>query len=193
MGRGHNRRYRRRGVTTALPLLLFITLLIWGKRSCAIAQVRGRSMVPTLQQGDYILGVRVPHRPTRLRSVLKDLLLQREAVVLVRPPAHLSRLEVKRIAGIANDIRDWGWGASAAGSHVIPPDHVYLVSDASRFMYALPGPSADSRLYGPCPSTAVLARVVIRYRSITDVRLVWNEPTPFLTVPFLRTGMTPAR
>lgn len=170
-------------MTIVLPPLLFITLLIWGKRSCAIAQVRGHSMAPTLQQDDYILGIRIPHRPTRLRSALKDLLLQREAVVLVRPPAHLSRLEVKRIAGIADDVRDWGWGAAATGPRIIPSDHVYLMSDASRFMGALPGPSADSRLYGPCPSKAVLARVVIRYRPIGNVRLLWNEPGTFFWPP----------
>lgn len=145
-----------------LILLSCVMILLVVKRTILVAQVCGDSMAPTLRKGDYILGIRVPHRPGLLWQMIRSLFIKREAIVLVRPPAHLGRLEVKRIEGLPGDTRSWGWGTSLTGPHRVPDNHIFLVGDASRHIGKFTGPPADSRLYGPCPSIAIVARVLFR-------------------------------
>ena len=92
-----------------LMLLAGVLVLVVTKQMLVAARVYGRSMLPTLGEGDYLLGIRVPHHNGVLWQTIRTLLLTRGAIVLVRPPAHLGRLEVKRIDGIGGDFRSWGW------------------------------------------------------------------------------------
>jgi len=176
----HKRRVLRT-VDLSLVLLLVCTgTIVVAKKIFISASVYGRSMAPTLYPGEYILGVRVPQRCGLLWQLIRSLFIKRGAIVLARPPAHLGRLEVKRVDGVAGDLRSWGWGASVTGPHRIPNDHVFLIGDGARYRNKPidkladmqhrdkpTGPPADSRLYGPCPSIAVVARVFLRFWPIT--------------------------
>lgn len=151
-----------------LGLLTCAMVLVVTKRVFTVAHVYGQSMTPTLRDGDYVLGLQLPIRRAWLWHVLRRQLLRRGAVVLLYSPAHLSRLNVKRIDGLPGDTRAWGWKTSATGPHPLPADHVFLVSDASHQADVpghdtlLPGPPIDSRLYGPLPMTTITARVLAR-------------------------------
>lgn len=133
-----------------------------------IARVQGESMRPTLRTGDYLLGLRVPHRGRWASRWLRNRLVRRGTIVLARPPAHLSRLNVKRVDAVAGDVRQWGWGEALTAPQPIPDEHVFLVGDGAWGAPVAPpagipaGPPADSRRYGPLPMEAVVARVVLR-------------------------------
>lgn len=133
-------------------------------RTLFAARVVGHSMLPTLREGDWIVGFRIPRGRNHLAALLRNALLSRGAVVLVRPPAHLGRLDVKRVDGVPGDLRGWGWDMCRVDPCRIPANHVFLLGNASRHLGHPPGPAADSRQYGPCPTTAVVARVVLRFR-----------------------------
>lgn len=143
--------------------LMGVTLAITVHRMLFAARVAGESMLPTLREGDYLLGVRIPQNRSPLARLLRWILLSRQAIVLARPPAHLGRLEVKRITAVTGDLCSWGWDACHIKLHRIPRDHVFLLGDASRHLGYPPGLAADSRQYGPCPSTAIVARVFLRF------------------------------
>jgi signal peptidase I len=126
--------------------------------------VRDESMVPTLLPGDRL---RVDTRaftadPPRIGDL----------VVLV-DPVEPSRWLVKRVAAIGpaqlwrtrSGIRSRGSPPPSKGE-TLPPDvveeialpagSVYVVSDA-------PGPTRDSRSFGPIPRTDLIGRVYARY------------------------------
>jgi signal peptidase I len=153
-------------------LVLLVSLL--AKKIFVVAYVNGHSMMPTLYKGDYILGLRVPQRSGLAWQLIRSLLIKRGAIVLVCPPALLGRLQVKRIDGMSGDYRSWGWGIAATGPNQIVSNHVFLIGDLSQFTGKITGPSADSRFYGPCPSTAIIARVFLRFWPIT-LRLPENS------------------
>ena len=97
-----------------LLLLACLLLSLFLGRAFIRARVVGRSMHPTLEEGDHLLGLRISHSATPPWPALRRALLQRGRVVLVRPPAHLGRLEVKRIDGLPGDLRGWGGSSSSA-------------------------------------------------------------------------------
>jgi type IV secretory pathway protease TraF len=114
-------------------------------------------MEPTLTSGDWLLAIEV--LPLGLRSVLSGVLLKRGAIVLVRPPAHQGRLEVKRLSGLPGDRRYWAVDSSLyAELQRVPRAHLFVTSDCQSHMG--PGLPADSRRYGPLPRAAAVARVV---------------------------------
>lgn len=160
----HRRRVGPQGPwRVVLPLVLFGCVL---RKTLFAARVSEGSMLPTLRDGDCVLGVRVPHGSAPVWQPVRDLVLCRGTIVLVRPPAHGGRLHVKRIAAVPGDQRTWGWGPSSAGPGPIPTGHVFVLGDATR-RAGLAGPSADSRGYGPCPAAAVVAWVFLRFWPLT--------------------------
>jgi hypothetical protein len=163
-----------------LILLAFAALAVGTRKVLVLAHVYGKSMTPTLHKGDYILGLRLPVDRHPLGQLIRRSLIKRGAIILVRPPAHLGRLEVKRIDGLPGDLRNWGWMDSFIGPQLVPDNHVFLVSDASRHALPLSDsftlPPQDSRLYGPCPSTAIVARVFLRFWPITRFGSLCRKP-----------------
>lgn len=74
---------------------------------------------------------------------------------------------------LAGDIRMWG-STTLVGPYPVPPNHVFVTGSASEHISEsvqhtneFMQPPADSRLYGPCPSTAVTARIVLRIWPVT--------------------------
>jgi hypothetical protein len=80
-----------RAVTSAtiVGVLLFV-----GARAIVVARVTGRSMEPLLHDGQPVVALRA-------QVLRRRWLTSRGAIVLVRLPAHLDRLEVKRVVGPA--------------------------------------------------------------------------------------------
>lgn len=131
-------------------------------RCLIVARVIGQSMYPILHKGDYVLGIRSVRARNWFSRAADRWLLQRGAVVLIRPPAHLGRLEIKRIDAVAGDVRYWGAVKGAPKLRIIPPGQVFLVGATG---WPDPGagrPPADSREYGPCSASAIVARVCLR-------------------------------
>lgn len=149
---------------------LRIVALVLGVRAlCSkwlvVAVVYGRSMEPTVSKGDYVLGIQMSRQSWRSLQIIRRVFIRRGAVVLLRPPAVLYRLQLKRIDAVPGDLRSWGWGDSWTGLQPIPPDHVFVVGDASRNEPASPSLlGGDSQYYGPCPANSLVARVFLRYR-----------------------------
>lgn len=158
-------------VTVAVATFVLIArrVLIW-------ARVSGDSMIPTFYRGDYVFGVRVPNRSAYGESLIRYFLIQVGAVALVRPPAHLGRLEVKRIDGLPGDLREWGWHDLHSNRTPVPKGYVFLTGDGSRHYVSSSDrsklPPQDSRLYGPCPTSAIVARVVLAYSPRTGMRRI---------------------
>jgi len=178
------RAYPSASASRLLALVVAFFLLV--RRAAVLARVRGESMMPTLEPGDYLLGLQVP--PS---LALRRFLLGRGAVVLVRPPAHLGRLEVKRIVGVAGDIRRWGYGAAAIGPQHVPRDHIFLTGDAAAGDGFRRGMAADSRQYGPCPTSAIVAWVLLRYWPIGRIGFIIGYRRPLPAREGSRRGRTP--
>lgn len=79
----------------------------------------------------------------------------RDAIVLIRLPWHGNRLEIKRVSGIAGDSKRW---LAATEMRLVPPNHVYLVSDNG---IEGEGFGADSRTYGPVEARFIVARIFL--------------------------------
>lgn len=105
----------------------------------ATRRVAGRSMRPTLDDGDLVL---------TLPSWARDLRTGR--VVVVRDPRRPERATVKRIAAT-----EGGWASLPDGPGRVPPDRVAVRGDD-------PSASTDSRSYGPVPVDLVERHVVAR-------------------------------
>lgn len=161
-----------------LLLLACLLLSLFLGRAFIRARVVGRSMHPTLEEGDHLLGLRISHSATPPWPALRRALLRRGRVVLVRPPAHLGRLEVKRIDGLPGDLRGWGGPAMAVPPQPLATHQVFLIGDAGREGSLGAGIPADSRWYGPCPATAIVACVALRYRPLGRICLVGTRSCP---------------
>jgi signal peptidase I len=129
---------------------LVAAIVWWLRRSYVLVHVSGRSMEPTLTNGQ-----RVPARRTGLRRVRHG-----DVVVLYPPPgtSYGEGLLVKRILALPGDpvprarvpmLRD------LPGEH-IPPDHLVVLGDN-------PAWSMDSRQLGLFPADRLLG-VVLRHR-----------------------------
>ena len=95
--------------------------------------VEGRSMVPTLLPGDYLLVTRAGR-------------IRRGAVVVVAHPSRGIEV-VKRVAAVPGD---------AAGGRPLPPDRFLVVGDNR-------AGSTDGRTFGPVKREAILGVVRFRY------------------------------
>lgn len=111
-------------------------------------------MGPSLRHGDHILALRWP-QSSLVRRIISRALLRRGTVVIVCPPLFGGRTHIKRIGGLAGDVRRW---AGAPHGQVVPPGHIFLVGDHPGGV----GFTLDSRSYGPCPESAVFGSVVSR-------------------------------
>lgn len=158
--------YDMRAVRTSLVLTAALSVAALLRTGLIGAQVSGSSMHPTLRGGDLVFGFRTPRCSGTFGVSIRRGLLPRGAVVLVRPPACGERLQIKRVAGISGD---W-WGtcrpASAPTNCRLQTDHVFLVGDAPLRPRSggRGGVSVDSRSYGPCPSQAVVGRMLVWLR-----------------------------
>lgn len=183
---------------SVLCFSLLIALLKVSAHILIFARVYGTSMKPTIQKGDCVVGILLPRRRGIVSSYIRNMFIQKKAIVLVRPPLHLGRLEVKRIQGVAGDYRIWGWDSALTGLEPIPEHHVFLLGDAassgnktSRSISEasvslsiprdLPSlPSADSQSYGPCPAAAIVARVFMCYWPPRHLAILHRSPTKTL-------------
>ncbi len=145
-----------------LRLVAYTLIAAVVKRCFVVARVSGESMTPTLRNDECVVGIRIPRRQMIPWSLTRKVLLARGTIVLACPPECLRRLVVKRIDALPGDVRQWGWASAVIGPCPIPDNHIFLIGDASRDTGLSMGPAADSRLYGPCPSEAILARVFLR-------------------------------
>lgn len=134
-------------------------LFVWFiqyKRGIITAQVIGRSMEPTLRDGDYVIGIRTPQQPGWVWDYFRYVLIRRQAIVLVAPPEQPTLLLIKRVDGLPGDVRSWQTETAQIVTQHLADQHVFVLSDATT-----PYPLADSRVYGPFPFTAILARIIL--------------------------------
>ncbi len=134
---GNGRRWLTVGLIVALAVLVRCSVVDLGR-------VTGRSMQPTLLDGDRILtnklayGLRVPGTHIVLLSWGEP---KRGDVVLFSSPLDGRRL-VKRIVGVPGD---------RVGGEVVPTEHYFVLGDNAD--------SVDSRTFGCVPRDRLLGRV----------------------------------
>lgn len=126
----------------------------------SLLRVRGRSMMPTLDEGDVLLT-----RPARR--------IRRGDVVVLRDPGDDDERRVKRVVGLAGEqlvlangrltidgvrhVEPYATGVGPSVSVAVPDGHVVVLGDAR-------AASTDSRRYGPVPSELVERVAVARVR-----------------------------
>lgn len=141
-----------------LPLLLGVCAVMaagvagYARRRLIVVVVEGRSMEPTLHDGDRLLV-----RRCRLNGI------RRGDVVILDPPGArpgadgvwrkpVSGRQVKRVAALPGQPVPAGVGSA---SPVVPAGSVVVLSDNA-------GVGVDSRVWGPYPAGGVLGVVVRR-------------------------------
>lgn len=108
-------------------------LFVWWRRAFRV-EVRGSSMSPTLEPGEYLFALRT--RSVRLGSL-----------VVVEHPGWPGREVVKRVESGPGD---------RVGDRILGPDEYWAVGDNS-------DRSTDSRSFGPVRREAIRGRVIVRY------------------------------
>ena len=130
-------------------MIAVITVLVVAvaaaRRWFTLAVVRGRSMAPTLADGQRVLAVR--HRRYRVGDI-----------VVFRPPGEPDgpedlRWRIKRVAAIGGEPRPRVFDGQPLAM-VVPAGHLALVGDSAR--------SQDSRHFGYVPASRVAGRLVGR-------------------------------
>ena len=117
-----------------ISILIVIPIRIW------IAQpfiVRGSSMVPNFQNGDYLIVDEVSYQFRRP---------QQGEVVVFRYPKDPSQFFIKRVAGLPGD---------KIGNITLADDEYYVLGDNT---FA----SSDSRFWGPVKSNLIIGRAILR-------------------------------
>ncbi|MGA7732927.1 MAG: signal peptidase I [Chloroflexia bacterium] len=188
-------------VLVCLPAILIIII----RYILIVIAVEGRSMYPTLNDGDRVLAVRFDVCPRWLRSLLRpERRLNRGRIVLVSPwllpSANLKDLNattvfIKRIIGVGGDtvvtsITDmdrelWPDHLAAHDSEGkrtwhIPPGHFFVLSDN------LPG-GYDSLTWGPVSYRTVLG-IAIRNLSRRASLNENNSPPALRNHPGVQAG-----
>lgn len=143
-----------RVVARGLLILTACLMVVLASGSICFVRVSGRSLWPLLEHGDLLIALRLPPW-----TWLRRLVLRVDRIVLFTPPvsASLGSTHIKRIDALSGSQRVWG---SQPTPRSIPPEHVFLVgtsTDLDPRRGAL-----DSRGYGPCPYTSVIAMPVVR-------------------------------
>jgi signal peptidase I len=96
--------------------------------------VEGRSMLPTLAPGDFLVSTNLPT-------------LRRGMLVVLALPDHLDYDMVKRLAALPGD---------QAGGRTLGPDEYWVIGDH-------PEGSTDSRQFGAIPREVISGVVRLRY------------------------------
>ena len=144
--------------------------------------VRGRSMLPTLRDGDLLQVT--PHQPAAIRETTSRQ-LQRGQLVIARLPNVPERMAVKRIVALPGEyIRPDAAGRITINDAPLPEPYLLTAaipgappsSASPHFPACLCGDdqyfllgdnralreSADSRRYGPAPASDIIA--IVRFR-----------------------------
>lgn len=137
---------RFRGFTAFLLVMLVVSLVF--ATSFRTVEVKGTSMLPTLQPGRRVL--------TSSAFWLVGGLKKGDIVVLKEKDG--SGYFIKRIFGMPGDAIPWAYAPRnhpfSKGKFIVPPDSLYVIGDN------LPA-SSDSRAFGPVPEDRLLGKVVV--------------------------------
>ncbi len=117
-----------------LALLIVMPIRLW------IAQpfiVQGSSMVPTFQNGDYLIIDEITYR---FREP------ERGEVIVFRYPKNPSQFFIKRIVGLSGE---------TVGGIILAQDEYYVLGDNN-------SASSDSRYWGPVKSKLIIGRAILR-------------------------------
>jgi signal peptidase I len=149
-------------------------------------QVKGASMDPTFQSGDYIITSKITYKFKKI---------ERGDVIVFHSPKNPSIEYIKRIIGLPGDkvmVKDnevyvndqplpeiyisaktnlWDGGFLKEGEAVTVPDNYIFVMGDNRPR------SSDSREFGPIPISSIVGTVIYRYFPLNKAGIVKN-PLP---------------
>ena len=108
--------------------------------------VQGASMVPTFQNGDYLIVDEISYR-------FKE--PQKGDVVIFKYPNDTSKFFIKRIEGMPGE---------TVGNTTLTGDQFYVLGDNR-------GASSDSRIWGPVPRQNIIGRPLVRLLPVRDLDL----------------------
>jgi signal peptidase I len=135
-------------------LIAGVLALISARKLLVVAVVKGKSMAPTLREGDRVLMVRYPWWVLRRGQIVAIRFPGYPAGQwqgLIEPPAGSDpEWTIKRIVARGGDLIE---GERTANRRV-PNRHVFVVGDGAC--------SLDSRHWGPLPAEDVLGVMVMR-------------------------------
>ncbi|MET8124887.1 S26 family signal peptidase [Streptomyces sp. NPDC005065] len=147
--------------TTAITAAAGLVLTaLWVSRSAVLVTVRGKSMKPTLHNGDRVL-VRRGRLPKRGQMVVVEQPAQIEQEWLSEPsglgcrnePLSGRRWLIKRVAAVAGDpVLTGQLGERDVSGLLVPKGHFVLLGDNPRV-------SLDSRQIGFFPDSRILGKV----------------------------------
>jgi signal peptidase I len=148
-------------------------LVLAGVFGGEFAHVSGRSMEPTLADGDRVFFEKLSVRWSDLK---------RFDMVVFKAPDDPDRIYIKRIVGLPGDVVEAAEGVWRVNGNAVPlpagvqfgglkldpvvvsPAHYYVLGDNL-------GDSVDSRQWGAVPRDYVLGRVVLRFWPATSMRI----------------------
>lgn len=149
-------------------------------------QVKGASMEPTFQSGDYIITSKITYKFKKI---------ERGDVIVFNSPKNPNIEYIKRIIGLPGDkimVKDgevyvndqilpetyisaktnlWEGGFLKEGEPIIVPDNYLFVMGDNRPR------SSDSREFGPIPISSIVGTVIYRYFPPNKVGVI-NNPLP---------------
>jgi signal peptidase I len=149
-------------------------------------QVKGASMEPTFQSGDYIITSKITYKFKKM---------ERGDVVVFNSPKNPNIEYIKRIIGLPGDkvmVKDgevyvndqilpetyisaktnlWEGGFLKEGEPIVVPENYVFVMGDNRLR------SSDSREFGPVPISSIVGTVVYRYFPPTKIGFIKN-PLP---------------
>ena len=134
-----------RGFTIFLLIVLVLTIIFYP--FFKMAEVKGESMLPTLQSGQKVLTC---HAYWLVGSIKKD-----DIIVLKEEKSQ--DYFIKRVYGLPGDEIPWamapqGWPLDK-GKYIVPPDRIYVIGDNLNH-------SDDSRKFGAFLQSNILGKVL---------------------------------
>ena len=155
----------------AVIISVFLNLFV-----VQVTEVRGRSMEPTLHQGDRVLVSKVDYRLTAPEA---------GDIIVFGPPVDTSIPFVKRVIAVAGDVVDLRDGKVLVnGDPVDAPEAVGTSLPQSpkiAYPYTVPAgsvwtmgdnrpASSDSRSYGPDEVDKIIGKVILRFWPLGSLR-----------------------
>ena len=174
---------------------LLLTLVLFGVARFSLQnfKVDGTSMVPTLQNGEYILVDKISYR-------FHGDLPARGDIIVFKYPQDTSRDFIKRVIGLPGDkiaIKLFGGtyhtfvngemlaepfingrsetpypadcaSAKTCTPHVVPPGTLFVMGDNRNFSY-------DSRMWGDLPKNDIIGRALISYWPLSHLAFLPNQ------------------